>query len=223
MATEAQRRGFTLFAVLVIGVATGILVSFLLETDHKDSSAPSTTPGQVGGPGSTDELNGVPVGYAQTEEGAVAAATNFGLVSTNDALWSRDAFIRAMESIAAPGWRDEARRQAENGYEFITQRYGPDADVSGAALRYDVLDFSSEHAVVKLWVLSVISGSKSPTVDEVWGTTIVRLIWIDGDWRVEETTNDTGPAPVDLPGQSPEESANALMKELREYTGAPVP
>ena len=220
MATYSNRTVLSIAAVvgaLVIGAIAGFAL------DPEAAEVPPVSPTAPSGPGPTDQTDGAPVGYARTEDGAVAAATNFGLISTNDAVWSRRAFQDAMESLAAPSWKSEAREQAADGYDFITNRYGPDADVSGAALRYKVVAFSPTRAAVKLWIVTVISGSQRRTVDEVWGTATVRLAWVDGDWRVEGTENETGPAPVDLPTTVPPESARSAMEELKEFTGAPLP
>ncbi len=175
------------------------------------------------GPGPTAEVSGVPVGYARTEEGAVAAATNFSLLTADDDLLDVDALTSAMETLAAPDWKAEARAQAANGTQFIIDRYGDDADLTGSVLRYDIVDYNSDRAVIKLWTVTVVSGSKRPNVEEAWGTATVNLVWTDGDWRVEGNESAPGPAPIDLPAGDPEQSASSLMEVFREFKGAPTP
>ena len=224
MATEARHRGIQLIVVLLVGIVLGILGGFLLDVgdDAEDDTSSPSSP-QVRGPGPYDELNGVPVGYARTEEGVVAAAANFTLLTAKDSLLDPDALVLAMETLAAPSWKADAQMQARNGYKFITDRYGNDADVSGAVLGYDVADFSNDHASVKLWAVSVASGSKRPNVEEVWSILSVDLEWVDGDWRVTGNESEPGPAPVDLPGGAPQQSAHNVMEEFDEFEGALVP
>lgn len=222
MGTDSRVRVGMVVGALVAGVAIGILLGFTLDDGGSDASPPTQAP-STSGPGPADQVNGVPVGYARTEEGAVAAATNFSLLTTGDELVDLDALTTAMETLASPDWKQEARTQAANGYEFVVDRYGDDADLTGSVLRYDVVDFSADRAVVKLWTVSVASGSKRQNVDEVWGTLTVGLVWTDGDWRVEGNESVPGPAPVDLPTGAPEQSANSLMEEFHEFGGAPIP
>jgi hypothetical protein len=209
-------------AALIVGVVIGVLLGFVLDDESGESSPQGRIPGPAG-PGPSTEENGVPVGYARTEEGAVAAATNFNLLAGKDDLLDLDAMTTAMRTLAAPSWKDEASRQAESGYEYIVNTYGEDADVSAAVVRYDLADFTPERASVRLWTVSLASGSKRPTVEEVWAIVTIELVWIDDDWRVEEIESAVGPAPIDLPSGQPEQNATTLMEEFDEFEGAPVP
>lgn len=213
--TDSRMRA-ALIGTLVIGILVGLVIGISMGSDEPDK-APSDTPPAVVGPGPTSEENGVPVGYARTREGAVAAATNFALLSANDEVWTPQLFQLAMKTLATEEWREEAIDEATAGYEYVVERFGAEADISGAAIRYELLDFSSEAAVVKLWTVSVISGPEQSSVEEAWGTSLVRLVWANGDWRVDGTDNSSGPAPVNLPSGPPREDARSLMEEMDEY------
>ena len=221
MTTDSRVRTGMVFGALALGTLIGVWIGFVLDKD--DALPPTGAEPSVVGPGPTAEENGVPVGYARTEQGAVAAATNFSLLTTRDELLDVNALTTAMETLASPAWKDEAGAQATNGNEFLVDRYGDDADLSGSVLRYDIVDYSSDRAVIRLWTVSVASGSKRPNVEEVWGTLTVSLVWTDGDWRVEGNESTPGPAPIDLPAGQPEQSANSLMEDFHEFVGAPIP
>jgi hypothetical protein len=218
---ESRGRVSVIVGTLVVGLVIGILLGFIF--DKGTQVSPEAQPPATTGSGPFGEENGVPVGYARTEEGAVAAATNFSLLAADDDLLEVDALALAMETLAAPNWKAEARAQAVNGNEFVVDRYGTDADLTGAVLRYEVVEYSSDRAVVRLWTVSVVSGSNRPNVEEVWGTVTVNLVWVDGDWRVEGNESAPGPAPVDLPAGEPEQSASSLMEDFHEFSGAPTP
>jgi hypothetical protein len=207
---------------LVVGGLIGVLLGFQLD-DGAGGVTPKTQTPSIAGPGPTREVNGVPVGYARTETGAVSAATNFDLLSGRDDLLSLRSLTAAMQTFAAPSWKAEAADQAKNGYEYIVNTYGKDVDVSASVLRYHVAKFTPESAAVRLWTVSVASGSKRPTVEEVWAVVTLDLAWVDGDWRVDGMESAVGPAPVDLPSGQPKESATTLMEEFDEFNGAPVP
>lgn len=205
-----------ILVALLIGLVAGFVIG-----DYERSPEVSLKPPLS--PGPTRELNGVPVGYARTPEGAVAAATNFSLLAGDDELVDLPSMKRAMRTLAAPSWREEATTQAESGHEYIVGTYGEDADVTVGVIRYDVLDFSRERAAVQLWTVSIASGSKRPEVEEVWAILRIDLLWIDGDWRVEGIESSVGPAPVDVPSGDPGDSATSLMEEFDEFEGAPLP
>jgi len=210
----------SLVAALLAGVALGFLLDGDATTEVEDSEQPNAI---VTGPGPFGETDGLPTGYARTEEGAVAAATNFNLVSAKGDSIDAEALVAAMQTLATPEWRQEAGRQARNGYDFIAETYGADADVSASAVRYEVQDFSPDRATVRLWTVSLASGPKKPTVDEVWAIVTVDLNWVDHDWRVAGIESSVGPAPVDLPTDEPEQSATTIMEEFVEYEGAQTP
>jgi hypothetical protein len=221
MTTDSRVRSGLVVGALSLGLLIGVLLGFVLDQGTNPESTPRGPSADTTGP--TTEENGVPVGYARTEEGAVAAATNFNLLAGNDALLDRESMVAAMQTMAAPAWKVEAARQATSGYDYIVNTYGSNADVSAAVVRYQVVDFTSDEASVRLWTVSLASGSKRPQVEEVWAVVTIDLIWSENDWRVDGIESSVGPAPVDLPSGQPGESATTLMEEFDEFRGAPVP
>ena len=219
MATYSNR-SVLLIATAIVVLVAGVLLGFALDDAEVPKAAPAA-PSE--GPGPNGEVDGVPVGYAKTEEGAVAAATNFTLLTTRDALVEEEALARALQTLAAPAWQDDARSQAETGAKFLSNRYGPGAQIAGAVLRYNVAEFTGDTAVVDLWAVSVATGTKRPTVDEIWSTLTVSLAWVDGDWRVTASASEQGPAPVDLPTRAPSRTAQDVMEEFVEFEGPVVP
>lgn len=220
--TDSKMRVGALIGTLVVGATAGYLIGLAMGGGPSEK-APSDPPSAVVGPGPTSEENGVPVGYARTREGAVAAASNFALLTASDELFDSRALISAMKTLAAPEWQGQAEQQARNGYEFIKERYGDGADVSGSVVRYLVGDYNADRAIVELWAVSLASGVASPDVDEVWSTLTVELSWVDGDWRISAHESSPGPSPVDLPTDGATESARTVMEEFSEFGLAPSP
>lgn len=216
-----SRRGTLLLGVaagVLIGLAAGLLIG-------RDSAPVETSPRVPAQPaaGPTRTINGVPVGYARTEEGAVLAATNFGLVTTSELIGDRAAYTEAIETFAAPTWLEQASREARNGHEFAVNHYGSDVQMVSAVLRYEVLSYSDRRASVRLWTVTVASGSERPTAEAIWGTSTLELAWTDDDWRVVDTDNSPGPAPVVLQSPAEEEAIRSLMEESNAFTKGPRP
>lgn len=215
-----MKRAIALMLAIVVAVGLGIGLGFILDSGPSHLDVISETPS---GPGPTDEVNGLPVGYARTEEGAVAAAVNFNLLAAGDRVLDRDAMSSAMEALAAPSWRQEAARQADSGYSFLSTTYGRDAEVSAAVVRFRLSDYTPESAVVDLWTVTLLSGELRPNVDEVWGIVTISLTWVEGDWRVTGIESEPGPSPVDLPAEESSLSLEDVLRSFDELESAAKP
>lgn len=218
--STSTKRAIALMLAIVVAVGLGIGLGFILDSGPSHLDVISETPS---GPGPRDEVNGVPVGYARTEEGAVAAATNLALLTGRNEFLDPSKLSAAMQSVATPSWRATAARQAKEGVDYILKTYGLDADISSAVLRYEVEDFTGETAAVRLWTVSVAAGSKRRLVEEVWSVLRFDLRWLEDDWHVAGLRSESGPAPVGLPAGVSDSSATSIMESLEEFSGAPSP
>jgi hypothetical protein len=172
------------------------------------------------GPGPTGDLRGVPVGYARTEEGAIAAASNFArLMSTTTA--DPQAFVNAFEVIAAPDWRKEARTLAEEGLDFVRERYGSNGILTFTPVRYRLSDFDPSEATVEVWGVTLATGEESSEIDESWVTGRIELRWSAGDWRVAGGTSSAGPTPLLL--QAQDDNSIDVFEQFQDFDRAPAP
>lgn len=220
MATYGNRG--PLIAAAMVALLIGVVVGFALDPEGGgERSATPASPSSGAEP--SRDLNGVPVGYARTEEGAAAAATSFNLLSGRDDLLDADALAKAMETFAAPSWVSDAAGEARRGYEYVAGTYGNEAEVTTSVLRYEVTEFSDTDATVKLWTLNVLSGPRRPNVEAAWGIVTIGLQWIDGDWRVDRIDSSPGPAPAEIPSGRPEISASSVVETFDEFQRAPIP
>jgi len=165
-------------------------------------------------------VNGVPVGYERTEAGAVEAATNFTRVMASvpdDA----DAYLAAAETMAAPDWKDDARRLAQNGLQFLRDRYGSGGAFTFSPLRYRVVEYSNDSATVAVWGVTVASGPKIRGIEESWLTGTLELVWVSNDWRLADQSSRTGPTPELL--QTQDGVSVDALEGFQEYSHAPSP
>lgn len=190
-------------ALAVAGVVL-LLVGFVVgqRANEAPSGAPQASPTTVP---TTDDVgprtvvDGVPLGYARTEAGAVAAATTFTEIMAT-AADDPDAHVAAMEAIAAPEWRERAAELARNTIDFLGESY-PDATLSFAPVRYDVVVYSPDAATVKVWGVTVIFPPEGRP-EQAWVTGTLRLVWLE-DWRMNGGGSSGGPTPFVL--ESPED------------------
>jgi len=202
-----------------------VLVSIILAFFIGRATSPTTehavpNEGQktLNEPGPTDLINGVPVGYAPTKEGATAAAFEFARIMAGGQADS-SAYRLVMETLAAPSWKNRARELAENSAQFVQDEYGVGGAVSFYPLRYQVTDFAETSATIELWGVALAAGRNSSRADEAWLIGEVSLAWVNGDWRVTAQRSEPGPTPLLL--QNQQGSSFDRVDGFREFESAP--
>lgn len=169
-------------------------------------SPPDAVTGQIrsaAGPGAgpTNVENAVPIGYSRTTAGAAVAAENFLRAGSGTLVADKAKYLAAMSTMATPKWKPRAIETGRNAVAFFQDRYGSRGTLLTAPLAVDVVELEHKRARVKIWSVSVASGSKQPGGEQVWGVTTFDLKWISGDWRVARETTRGSPAAVLLEGQ----------------------
>ncbi|HXM57856.1 MAG TPA: hypothetical protein VOB72_20835 [Candidatus Dormibacteraeota bacterium] len=184
------------------------------------SAAPATT---QAGPGPTRTVNGVPVGYAHTQDGAVAAATNFLMVVDGPLITQPDKYRSAIDTLSAPEAREKQRSDAEttlSGSQYlITYAEKGRTVVSRVApLAYHVDRYTGSAAQLSIWAEALIAVDGVISLRELWATTTLTVRWTDGDWRLASigapTSSSYGPAPTIT---QPSVVAAALPPQLVNY------
>ena len=178
---------------------------------------------------------GVGIGYARTQQGAVAAAANYTSVLSSDLLLDTTRRRAAIDALAAP--EAKARLQKTFDQAVVSLRQG--LGVTGGAddgtqvllratpVGWRVEDYDNGTAKVAIWVTSVggsIGGKVPVPIREGWGTTTVTLRWAGGDWKQVESTTTDGPVPI--ADVAPPTAAPELVdkaNEFKEFTYAPGP
>lgn len=158
--------------------------------------------------------------HPQTEEGAIAAATEFSRVIA-DASTDEDEYRRAIRQVAAPDWTSKAEELADNTLSFLEERYGPEGTFSFVPARYRVVEFAENAATVDLWGVTLATGPKIVGVEETWITGTLELVWTSDGWRVADQHSATGPTP-ELVRSEDERGGNPLL-DFEEFDDAPTP
>src|SRR5437773_11209790 len=110
----ARRQRLTFVVGFLLGIA---LVAAAFSVGRWSAGAgrqdPASRARAAAGP--TRVQDGVPLGYAHTRDGAVAAATNFVTVVDGPLMPRPDQYERAVEALAAPGAKAAVERDAVRG------------------------------------------------------------------------------------------------------------
>jgi hypothetical protein len=207
------------------------------------SATVASTPGTAAAPaaatrgvGPRQREHGVGVGYAHSQQGAVAAAANYTRALSSDLILDPARRRAAIDTLAAPEAKARMRKDFDRAVASLRQGLGVTgaaADEAQVLLRatpvgWRVEQYSDRAATVAIWVTSVggsIGGAEGPVpIREGWGTTTVELRWVGGDWKQVDSTTTDGPVPiadVSPPTAAPELVSKA--NEFKEFTYAPGP
>jgi hypothetical protein len=125
-----------------------------------------------------------------------------------------------MVSIAASQWKARAEELAQNGTEFVIERYGEGGAVEFQPVRYRVRSHSSESAVIDIWGVVLGSGPKLNGIEESWITGTVSLVWEGSQWKVSGQSSKGGPTP-ELLRTEEQGTVGEVLNEFKEYRDAP--
>jgi hypothetical protein len=178
---------------------------------------------------------GVGVGYAHSQQGAVAAAANFTRVLSSDLILDTSRRRAAIAALAAPSAKARLQKTFDQAVVPLRKGLGVSDTASDGAqvllratpVGWRVEDYSDEKAKVAIWVTSVggsIGGTVAAPIREGWGTTTVELRWVGDDWKLAESTTTDGPVPI--ADVAPPTAAGELVdkaNEFKEFTYAPGP
>jgi hypothetical protein len=203
------------------------------------SSVPAAATGEAaaataGRVGPRQVENGVGVGYARSQAGAVAAAANYTTVLSSSLILDDDRRQAAIDTLAAP----EARRRLQRAFDRAVASLREGLGVRGAGgestqvllratpVGWRVEEYGGGTAKVAIWVTSVggsLGGAQGPVpVREGWGTTTVHLRWVGGDWKQLASSTTEGPVPIaDVAPPTAAADLIGQANEFKEFTYAP--
>ncbi|HEV8167340.1 MAG TPA: hypothetical protein VGR74_23330 [Actinomycetota bacterium] len=178
-------------------------------------------------------VKGVPVGYQHSEQGAVAASANYARVLSSAMILDQARRRAAIQAISAPEALARQQRAFDQAVALLSKGLGVgqagarDGTVllRAVPVGWRLEAYTGDRARVAIWVTSVLgalSGPQGVPVREAWGTTTVDLRWVDGDWKLLNTTTTDGPVPI--ADTATPTAASQLIPEaqdFKEFTYAP--
>jgi len=180
--------------------------------------------------------DGVPVGYAHSKAGAVAAATNFGEVVGGPLEAHPDAYRAALRRLAAPVAQQQLLDDGERTMAASEKNFGLlTAAASGTGyvnqtfpLSYRVTSYSDDTATITIWSTHVVAVQGKLPARAVSSAIDVTVAWSGGDWRYitgRGNVNDGGLYPGlsqdTLPVWEGTEIPKAMGPEFTQYGASP--
>ncbi|MFE4669416.1 hypothetical protein ACFRI7_13360 [Streptomyces sp. NPDC056716] len=226
--------------VTVVGVVVLLIAAIAFanrgssdSTDSADSAAPPDTAATA--PSGADpvrsETNGVPTGYARSEQGAQSAAANFAVALGSTSMFHTDSRHALVDALFTPeaaarlkGPMDQAYSAGFLGSMGLDENGDPPEGSTFVSRVVPIGTTTEEYtdtaAEVAVWYLALtgMSGERSTDpVTSTWQTWTFDLRWTGGDWKITEHTQTDGPAPV--PGDDRAATSDEISKAIEEYGG----
>jgi hypothetical protein len=180
--------------------------------------------------------HGVGVGYARSQEGAVAAAANYASALSSDLILDTKQRKAAIDTLAAPEARADLQKTFDQAVASLRKGLGitgANADDVQVLMRahpvgWKVEQYGDGTARVAIWVSGVtgsIGGAEGAVpIREGWGTTTVNLRWVKNDWKQVDSTTVDGPVPIaDVSPPTPAPELVSKASEFKEFSYAPGP
>jgi hypothetical protein len=227
--------------VTVVGVVV-LLIAAIAFANRGDGDRDSPENGGTAKSGTTptspsgknpvkSKVGGIPSGFAQSEQGAQSAASNYAVALGSTGMFQSARRHEIVDTVYAPAAADKLQSPMDEAYsDSFLGKLGLDADGKAPAgntfvsrtvpLGTAIKQYSDSTAEVSVWCMGLIGMSGPNSTDPVhstWKTWTFDLQWSNGDWKVTKDTQKDGPAPV--PGDEAAASSDEISKAIEEYGG----
>ena len=225
-APRSTRRQLGRVAALIVlafiaGLAVRGFISARPSTRSTNSTATTATPAASHAtPGPQTSADGIPSGFARTDDGARTAAIRYVLAGQRLLEMEPTRVADAVRSMAAAGSADAQVTEAgqQLGALRTTLASGTGAThYLQAALASRVDAFTTERARVSVWSVGVLSRTGIARPQAGWSISTFELVWERGDWRIWSEMITPGPAPA-LNASATAASAEQLDQALTGFT-----
>ena len=209
--------------------AVALLVVFALGRASAGGPAPSAPSPRsaIPGVGPSRTVRGVPVGYAHTRAGALAAALNYtGIIAQPGVLLDAARLRRALSAMATPqlaarlmaDYGPVARRIADTSLVRSLRSGTPTVDV-GVPVAYRIVRSAPDRVTVQLWTVGVVGDELRAAPQANWARLTFTLGWVAGDWKyVAVAPRQSGPTPRLGPAGAPT-AATRFIGQLHGFRG----
>ncbi|MBV9024904.1 MAG: hypothetical protein JO362_14210 [Streptomycetaceae bacterium] len=179
----------------------------------------------------TTQTEGIASGFPPTPEGAQSAAANYAVALGSNGMFNTEQRHQIIAAIHDPTVLNTIQDQLDNAYSasFLTS-LGLRADGTappGLTFVTRTIPIGTKEtassggtATVAVWCVGLEglagTGSTKP-VTESWFTITENLKWVDTDWKIESSTQNQGPAPIN--GDNQAAGANEIANAVNGYGG----
>ena len=180
--------------VLAVGIVGGAVLGRLTAPQPTRTPAPATSPITSGVPGlgPTTVVEGIPIGYPRTREGAAQAAGNYLAALGGRLALDTGRATAALDRIAEPSSRDRLEKgltaslQGEEALWGIqtAARQGQRVIVTQTPIAYRIDAFTPDEATVRVWTNLNVGVDNRQRLVAFFAIGQATLTWLNDDWRL---------------------------------------
>jgi hypothetical protein len=224
MNEQPGKRRLRVVAFVALAFVAGMTTRGLLSSSRPSPSAPApasnASPSDASAQlGPRDYRDGIPVGFARSERGAVAAAVAYVLAGQALVDMPPTRVGGAIRTMAATASADrqviDAEQRLQTLRDVLDDGTGP-IHYLQAVLATRVDAYTPERARVSVWSVGVLSRAKIASPQAGWNISTFELVWERDDWKVWSETITAGPAPI-LNAATAPASSEELEDALRGF------
>lgn len=174
---------------------------------------------------------GIADGFPHSQEGAQSAAANYAVALGGEGMFRTESRHRIVSAVYDPAVLASVQNRLDAAYsaDFLSN-VGLQADGSAPSgftfvsrivpVGTKATAYTADSTTVEVWCTGLVGlagvGSTKP-VTENWFTVTEQLQWVDGDWKVESSSQKQGPAPIS--GDSQASTAEEIVNAVNGYGG----
>ncbi|MFI8874140.1 hypothetical protein [Streptomyces sp. NPDC055243] len=174
---------------------------------------------------------GIPSGFAKSEQGVQSAAANYASALGSDGMFNQTRRHQIVQTIADPSSVNKLQNGFDSDYSqaFLKKIGLNNAGSAPAGSTFvnrtlpagtKIKSYSASSATVEVWCSGLfgLTGENSTNpVTGSWFTVTMKLKWSDDDWKVLDSSQKSGPTPVN--GDNPISGADEIGEAVKEYGG----
>ena len=220
---RGRRAALRVASAVAIAFLAGMAARGFLSHDRTATTAVTSEAAEASsfnGPGPRQFIDGIPSGFARSDEGARAAAVAYVLSGQRLLELAPTQLAAAVRSMAATGSADAQIKDAEQQLRALRDVLAAGTGATRylqAALASRVDAFTSERARVSVWSVGVLSRAGVAQPQAAWTMSTFELVWERDDWKIWNETITAGPAPQLNAGAKPT-TAEQLDLALNGFT-----
>lgn len=202
-----------------------------VDSGGKGGSAAASATAPTGDRPVSGKAGGIPTGFAHTDQGAQSAAANFAVALGGVDMFNPDRRHEIVAQVYAPSVTAALQTRLDQAYSADAVK-GLGLSAEGAApsgltfvsrtvpVGTKVTLSAADAVSVDVWCTSLSGlagpGSTKP-VSTSWFTVSEKLVWVAGDWKVQSSDQQEGPAPVS--GDDRAATADEIAGAVQQYGG----
>ncbi|MFV2118828.1 hypothetical protein ACE14D_10410 [Streptomyces sp. Act-28] len=173
----------------------------------------------------------IPAGFARDEQGAQSAAANYAVALGSAGMFQKESRHAIVRAVHDPATVDGLLADLDKAYSpAFLENIGLEEDGSTppgltfvsrtmpVGTRLTAMNDGT--ATVEVWCTGLIGlagETSTKPVTQTWFTTTQRLTWVDGDWKIQSSSQKEGPTPIS--GDDRASTADEIADAVAGYGG----